>query len=83
MRSGDPEVRASAAAQRGRVRLAAVGRDGMLLAVAEAYVAFLEALERGAQQGELSRLLTDAEGMRRALERKAARGAVLQRTVDG
>lgn len=83
VRSGDPEVRASASAQCGRVRLAAVGRDGMLLAVAEAYVAFLEALERGEKAGELSRLLTEAEGMRRALEEKAARGAVLQRTVEG
>ena len=83
VRSGDPEVRASAAAQCGRVKLAAVGRDGMLLAVAEAYVAFLEALERGEKAGELSRLLTEAEGMRRALEEKAARGAVLQRAVEG
>ena len=83
VRSGDPEVRASAAAQCSRVKLAAVGRDGMLLAVAEAYVAFLEALERGEKAGELSRLLTEAEGMRRALEEKAARGAVLQRTVEG
>ena len=37
----------------------------------------------GLKEGELSRLLTEAEGMRRALEEKAARGAVLQRTVEG
>jgi len=82
-RSGDPNVRLSAAAQLGRVKVAAVGRDGMLLAVSEAYAAFLEALVRGAQEGELSRLLMEAEGMRRVLEQKAMRGEILQRTMEG
>jgi hypothetical protein len=74
-----PEVRASAAAQAARVKTAAVGRDGILLAVSEAYTAFLEALAKGAKPGELSRLLLEAEGMRRTLEEKAGRGEVLQR----
>jgi hypothetical protein len=82
-RAADPEVRASAAGQAVRVKMAAVGRDGMLLAVSEAYVAFLEALARGAPDGELSRLLLEAEGMRRELEGRAARGGVMQRTVGG
>jgi len=82
VKSADPEVRLSAAAQAGRVKMAAVGRDGMLLAVSEAYVAFLEALAHGANQGELSRLLMEAEGMRRDLEKRAARGAVLQRVIE-
>ena len=83
VRSTDPNVRLSAAAQLGRVKMAAVGRDGMLLAVSEAYAAFLEALARGAQEGELSRLLMEAEGMRKTLEQKAMRGDVLQRAMDG
>jgi len=83
VRSGDPDVRRSAASQLSRVQMAAFGRDGMLLAVSEAYAAFLKALAGGAPQGELSRLLMDAEGMRRELEGKTARGAVLQRTVEG
>lgn len=78
-RADDPEVRASAAVQCARVKMAAVGRDGMLIAVSDAYVAFLEALAKNAKQGELSRLLTEAEGMRRTLEQRAGRGEVFQR----
>jgi hypothetical protein len=77
--AGDPEVRSAASAQRLRVKMAAVGRDGMLLAVSEAYDAFLEALAKGAKQGELDRLLREAEGMRRTLEERAGRGEVFQR----
>jgi hypothetical protein len=55
----------------------------MLLAVSEAYVAFITAFARGEKQGELSRLLMEAEGMRKELERRTAQGAVLQRTVEG
>ncbi len=82
MRSGDPAVRQSAAVQVGRVKMAAVGRDGMLLAVSEAYAVFLEALAQGAKEGELTRLLMGAEGMRRDLENRTARGTVLQRSVE-
>ena len=78
----DPAVRASAALQYGRVKMAAVGRDGMLLAVSDAYAVFLEALARGEKQGELSRLLMEAEGMRRVLEKKTVLGTVSQRAVE-
>ncbi len=81
-RSGDPDVRQSAAVQLVHVKTAAAGRDGMLLAVSEAYGVFLDALARGAKEGELSRLLMEAEGMRRDLETRTARGAVLQRSVE-
>ncbi len=64
-----------------RMRVAAVGRDGMLLAVADAYGAFLSALARGAEQGELARLLLEAEGMRGTLERRVASGEVFQRSA--
>lgn len=78
LRASDPEIRLSAAAQVARVRMAAVGRDGMLLAVSEAYTAFLQALAKGAKPGELARMLTKAEEMRRVLETRAARGEVFQ-----
>jgi hypothetical protein len=80
LHAADLDVRVSAALQSVRVKMAAVGRDGTLLAVSEAYVAFLEALAKGGKkQGELARLLLKAEGMRHALEQRAARGEVFQR----
>ncbi|HRR34117.1 MAG TPA: hypothetical protein P5026_08475 [Kiritimatiellia bacterium] len=82
-RSKDPEVRAAAAAQSLRMKIAAVGRDGMLLAVSDAYGAFLNALARGAEQGELTRLLLEADGMRGTLERRVAGGGALQRDAGG
>lgn len=83
LRAADPEVKASAIRQAVRIKMAAVGRDGMLLAVSEAYVAFLDAVARGASDGELTRLLLTAEGMRRDLEKRAAQGVVLQRSMGG
>lgn len=82
-RSTDPDVRASAALLAPRVKLAAIGRDGMFLALAEAYTTFLEALAHGESQAALSQLLEDAEGMRRTLELKTSRGAVSQRGTQG
>jgi len=79
----DPAVRARAERQVVAVRMAALGRDGMLLAVSEAYAHFLESLARGEKQGELSRLLVEADLMRREVERKTARGQMLKRAVDG
>jgi hypothetical protein len=79
MRAGDVDMRVRAAAQSARVKTAAVGRDGMLSAVAEAYGAFLDALARGKKPGELTRLLLEAEGMRRTLEERVGRGEVLRR----
>ncbi len=81
LRADEPEVRRRAAAQTGLVKVAAAGRDGMLLATSEAYIGFLEALARGAKQGELMRLLQEAEGMRKELERRTAKGIVLRRTT--
>jgi len=82
-RADDPVIRRGAQAKAMRVKVAALGRDGMLLAVSDAYVRFLEAFARGAKPGELSRLLMEAEGLRGNLERRTARGEVLQRSVGG
>jgi hypothetical protein len=76
-----PEMRCSAAVQSVRVKMGAVGRDGMLVALSEAYAAFLEAFAKGAKPGELARLLREAEGMRRMLEDRVARGEVFQRDL--
>ena len=78
----DPAIRRGAAEKAVSLRVAASGRDGMLLAVSEAYAAFFEVLAQGAKQGELSRRLAEAEGMRQELERSVAQSAVLQRTVE-
>ncbi|MDX9866664.1 MAG: hypothetical protein RBT78_01945 [Kiritimatiellia bacterium] len=83
MRSDEPEVRRRAAVQARLIEMAAVGRDGMLLAVSEAYASFLQGVSSGAAQGELLRRLMEAEGMRRELELRTGRGMVLQRTESG
>jgi hypothetical protein len=74
----DPACRAEAFEQAGRVRLAAVGRDGTLLAVSEAYERFLLALARGGKPSELAQLLADAEVRRAAMEQRTAKGEVLR-----
>jgi hypothetical protein len=79
-RSAEPAVRAAALKQALSVRMAALGRDGTLLAVSDAYEQFLNALARGAKQGELARLLMEAERLRGDLERRTAQGEVLSRT---
>jgi len=79
----DPAVRQCAVVQAASIKMAALGRDGMLLALSEAYTCFLEALSKGAKPEELVRLLKEAEEMRSDLERKTASGAVLQRSVEG
>ncbi len=78
----DPAVRSGARSKAATLRLAAVGRDGMLLALAEAYARFLDSFARGAKQGELTRLLIEAEGLRRELEHRTARGEVLRRSPE-
>jgi hypothetical protein len=78
-----PELRQIARNQAAKVRMAAFGRDGMLLAVSEAYALFLEAFARGAKPGELSNLLMKSEQLRGELERKTANGGVLQRELEG
>lgn len=80
-RAGEPAVRDAARRGASGVRMAALGRDGTLFAVSEAYARFLEALAKGAAPGELSRLLAVAEGLRRDMERQVARGEVLKRPV--
>jgi len=82
LQANDPAIRYGALIQAANVKMAACGRDGMLLAVSEAYAHFFEALAHGAKEGELSLLLMEAERMRKDLERKTASGEVLQRSVD-
>lgn len=77
--AGDSRVRHAAAASATRVKMAAVGRDGTLLAVADAYERFLMALAREAREPELARLLNAAETMLAELERETQAGATLAR----
>lgn len=79
--AGDPAFRRLAAMRATAVRLAAVGHDGMLHAVSDAYVRFLESFARGKKKEELLRLLREAENKRRELERETARGEVLRSPV--
>ena len=76
------EVRQRAVIQASWVELGAVGRDGMLLAVAEAYAAFLRGLSAGETKGTLSKMLLEAEAMRRDLELRSERGVLRQRNAN-
>lgn len=75
----NPEIRKIAALQAVRIKIAATGRDGMLLAVAEAYTHLLEQLAAGVEYDVLRELLTEAEQMRGAMERLTAQGKIQQR----
>ncbi|MDD4102066.1 MAG: hypothetical protein PHU80_05470, partial [Kiritimatiellae bacterium] len=77
--AGDADMRRSAAEQSLKVKMAAVGRDGMLIAVADAYALFMERLAAGDKPDRLAQLLAEAELMRGELERVTAKGAVVQR----
>jgi len=79
----DPAIRYGALVQATNIKMAALGHDGMLLAVSEAYADFLREFAHGAKPAELSRLLTEAEKMRKELEAKTANGAVLKQPTDG
>jgi hypothetical protein len=79
----DPHLRRTAAEQALKVKMAAVGRDGMLIAVADAYALFMERLAAGDKPERLERLLAEAELMRGTLERVTAKGAVVQRSSSG
>ena len=81
--SDDPAIRYGALVQATNIKMAALGRDGMLLAVSEAYADFLREFAHGAKPAELSRLLTEAEKMRKELEARTANGAVLKQPTDG
>ena len=82
-RADDPYLRRTATEQALKVKMAAVGRDGMLIAVADAYALFMERLAAGDTPERLERLLADAELMRGALERVTAKGAVTGRGSGG
>lgn len=78
----EPAFRAAALRQAGRMRVAAVGRDGTLMEIAKAYERFLLAFASGKKKpGELMRLLAAAEALRREAERRTARGEVLREPV--
>ncbi len=81
--SGDPAVRKSALEQAMRVRMAAFGCDGTLIAVAEAYAQFLEALAKGGKPGELARMLLQAEALRAEVEARTAIGEILEAEAKG
>jgi len=80
--SGNIDLRRSAVERAVNIKMVTVGRDGMLLAVSERYVKFLEALAEGAEQSELMKILMQAESMRRDLENRLESGAVLRRDFD-
>ncbi len=81
--ANDPDIRRAASAQALKVKLAAIGRDGMLIAVADAYALFMERLAAGDNPDRLARLLDEAELMRGTLERVTAKGEVTQRDSGG
>ncbi|MDD2599055.1 MAG: hypothetical protein PHO37_07515 [Kiritimatiellae bacterium] len=78
----DEDLRRAALDSAARIRMAAVGRDGMLLAVSEAYVTFLHAFAKGAKPSELGKMLHQAEGLRRELELRLEGGTVLMRDFE-
>lgn len=79
----DADLRRSAHDRAGKIKMAAVGRDGMLLAVSEQYVKFLQAFAKGVKPGELMQILQQAEALRRDLEQRLEGGAVLKRELEG
>jgi len=74
--SGNIDLRRAARDQVVRVRMASVGRDGMLIAVSEGYIKFLGAFVAGAEQEKLMQMLTQAESLKRALEQRLESGEV-------
>ena len=78
LRANDPVYRSLALRHVQTVRLAAMGRDGTLLAVADAYEAFLMAIVKGAKPGVISRLLLTAEAKRTEMEQALAQGGPLR-----
>ncbi|MFA7172516.1 MAG: hypothetical protein WC340_03730 [Kiritimatiellia bacterium] len=78
----DEDLRRAAMNSSARIRMAAIGRDGMLIAVSEAYVNFLQAFAKGAKPGELAKMLHHAESIRRELELKLEGGTVLKRDLE-
>jgi len=79
----DADLRKSALARAAKIKMAAVGRDGMLLAVSEQYVMFLNAFAQGAKPGALIKILQQAEALRCDLEQRLEGGAVLKRSIEG
>ena len=73
-----PEMRKAAAAHVLKVQMAAVGRDGTLLALAEAYSRFLKAVAAKKKPAEVSLLLVKAEAQRKGLEDALKGGKVLR-----
>lgn len=74
-----PDVRRAAATQMTNVRLAALGRDDQLCALAEAYARLLGivAHSKKASVSDLERLFNEAEYQRRELEHAVANGQEL------
>ncbi|MDA3925943.1 MAG: hypothetical protein PF904_14700 [Kiritimatiellae bacterium] len=78
----DVNLQKSALARVVNIKMAAVGRDGMLLALSERYIKFLTAFAEGAEQSDLMKMLMQAESMRCDLENRLGSGAVLKRNLD-
>ena len=68
----------AATAQMFNVKIAGAGRDGTLLALAEAYSQFLAAVAEGKKPKALNVLLMNAEAQRKGLEDALAGGQVFQ-----
>ncbi len=78
LRGGESDaIRQAARFQALRLRAAAAGRDGTLLALAGEYETFLLALSEGVKPERLEELLQRAEESRRALEKSVAGGQAL------
>lgn len=76
--TSDPLLRQAAAGQARWVRMGAIGRDELLMNLAERYVAFLDAFASGKKGGELIRLLMLAEAQRKELEQTVRDGKTLK-----
>ena len=76
--SGDPVMMRAAAAHTLKLQMAVVGRDGTLLALAEAYTQFLKAVAEGKKPKALNVMLMNAEAQRKGLEDALAGGRMLQ-----
>ena len=76
--SADPDARRVAATHILKLQMAAVGRDGTLLALAESYSQFLRAVAAGKKPREVNLLLINAEAQRKGLEEALKGGKMIQ-----
>lgn len=75
--SNELACRKEALKQVQRIQIAAVGRDGTLLSVAQAYEKFLLSFAQGEKPALLRQQLKEADALRRDMEQRTAKGEIL------